>query len=146
MLTSGYQYHGSIYKPVSRTKFSDQQQDILSEAFNKNPYPDKSTKRIISKKTGLDVEQIRVWFQNKRARVRFNMQKETVAQRQTPPTISVCCDRKGKQGIQKTTVLTRSPSETNSFKEILNALQYCTKALSGKLRNMYANRVAGSHK
>ena len=141
MLSSRYQCPVSIYKPVSRTKFSDKQQDTLSKAFIKNPYPDKSMKRMISKKTGLDIEQIRVWFQNKRARVRFNMQKETGAKCPTLPTISVCGDRKDKQGIKKTKVLPRLPLEKNSFNEIVNTLQYCKMALSGKLRKYLCLRT-----
>ena len=123
---------GFIYKRVPRTKFSDQQQDMLSEIFDKNPYPDMSTKRIISRNTGLEIEQIRVWFQNKRARMRFNLQKEAV----TSNPITVDCasaNKNDEKGRIARGNLTSLPLETHSCSSIVDILQYCRDALSGEL-------------
>ncbi|XP_065060417.1 double homeobox protein A-like [Rhopilema esculentum] len=72
-----FQWHGySLYRPIQRSKFSEKQQEILAKCFDKNQYPDHSLKVKISKKTGLDAEQVRIWFQNKRARKRSGMVNE----------------------------------------------------------------------
>ncbi len=51
-----------------RKKFSDKQLKTLLEFFASNHYPSPSERRKMADCTGMDPEQVRIWFQNTRVR------------------------------------------------------------------------------
>lgn len=58
----------------SRCNFSEEARLILLEWFlnhSDHPYPKQSEKEMLAKKTGLSVEQVKVWFVNTRTRKRI---------------------------------------------------------------------------
>lgn len=58
----------------SRCNFSEEARSILLEWFinhSEHPYPKQSEKEMLARKTGLTVEQIKVWFVNTRTRKRI---------------------------------------------------------------------------
>ena len=132
MSKSNLSYRGFKYRPVARKKFSNTQQDMLSEMFNTNPYPDRSTRTVISNNTGLDVEQIRVWFQNKRARERTNLQKGTGTNSPTKAA-KPSAIRNNQKDSGTGEICNISPSDTNPCKSIVDILRYCEEALSGRV-------------
>ncbi|XP_017731701.1 PREDICTED: paired box protein Pax-6-like [Rhinopithecus bieti] len=52
-----------------RTKFDKYQYMILIEAFETDPYPGITVREELARKTQIPEPQIRVWFQNRRARI-----------------------------------------------------------------------------
>ena len=131
MSKNSYHYRGYIYKPIPRAKLSDKQQDMLNELFDRNPYPNLSAKRMISKKTGLDIDKIRVWFQNKRARMRFSTQIEAEKKSKgsyiNNEDVNDHCGCKAKEKFEN------SLPGVQTCRDVLEILRYCNKALSGIL-------------
>ena len=135
MSSNGSHCGGSIYKPVPRTKLSDGQQQMLTEFFERNQYPDLSAKRVIAKNTGLDIGQIRVWFQNKRARMRFILERK--ATMKVDYSNSDRLRRSNKRDLieigneENKEKNHGSALETQSCGTVLETLKYCSKVLSG---------------
>ena len=51
-----------------RTVFSSDQLKILEAVFKENNYPDAAKRKDVANVTGLPVDRVRVWFQNRRAK------------------------------------------------------------------------------
>ncbi|XP_012509043.1 PREDICTED: double homeobox protein A [Propithecus coquereli] len=60
----------------SRTKFTDDQLKILIDAFNQKPYPGYATKQRLALEINTEESRIKIWFQNRRARHRFQKKPE----------------------------------------------------------------------
>jgi len=56
-------------RPACR-RITPQQLHGLENAFAEDPMPDTAAKLVISNRLGLSPEQVKIWFQNKRARLR----------------------------------------------------------------------------
>ncbi|XP_027777021.2 double homeobox protein A [Marmota flaviventris] len=59
-----------------RTKFTKEQLKILIDTFNQMPYPNYATKQKLAVEVNTDESRIQVWFQNRRARHRFQERPE----------------------------------------------------------------------
>ncbi len=57
----------------SRTKYSKEQIEILETAYWSNPYPDLITVEHLCKSLGINREKINIWYQNRRARQKRNV-------------------------------------------------------------------------
>ena len=55
----------------ARTVLSEKQLNILKTCYSANPRPDALMKEQLTEMTGLSPRVIRVWFQNKRCKVRL---------------------------------------------------------------------------
>ncbi|KAF7623604.1 Homeobox domain protein [Meloidogyne graminicola] len=53
-----------------RINFSEEQIELLESVFSSSHYPDNITRKELAQKTGLSVDRITVWFQNRRAKFR----------------------------------------------------------------------------
>ncbi|XP_070078896.1 double homeobox protein A [Equus przewalskii] len=60
----------------SRTKFTEDQLKILINAFNQKPYPSYATKQRLALEINTEESRIQIWFQNRRARHRFQKRSE----------------------------------------------------------------------
>ena len=60
-----------------RTVFSSLQIELLEEKFSQNSYISKSERKLLTKSISLDDRQIKVWFQNRRAKNRRFREEET---------------------------------------------------------------------
>ncbi|XP_062033523.1 double homeobox protein A-like [Lepus europaeus] len=60
----------------SRTRFTKEQLKILVNAFNQKPYPDYATRQKLASEINTEESRIQVWFQNRRARHRFQKTPE----------------------------------------------------------------------
>ncbi|CAB3404869.1 unnamed protein product [Caenorhabditis bovis] len=60
----------SSARRMSRSTFTNEQLELLEEAFNKEAYPNVVERSEIVKKTGLPEARIQVWFSNRRAKWR----------------------------------------------------------------------------
>ncbi|XP_051691274.1 double homeobox protein A [Oryctolagus cuniculus] len=60
----------------SRTRFTEEQLKILINAFNQKPYPGYATKQKLASEINTEESRIQVWFQNRRARHRFQKTPE----------------------------------------------------------------------
>lgn len=63
-----------------KSMFTDQQRATLERAFRCKPYVDYQRRLELATTIGLSEEQVRIWFQNRRAKDR------QVAKRRTEPT------------------------------------------------------------
>nr|XP_014722108.2 double homeobox protein A [Equus asinus] len=59
-----------------RTKFTEDQLKILIYAFNQKPYPSYATKQRLALEINTEESRIQIWFQNRRARHRFQKRSE----------------------------------------------------------------------
>lgn len=120
---------GSIYRPVPRARLTDKQNEILTKVFDKNSYPNLSKKRTISKKTGLDLDQIRIWFQNKRAR--RNMKVKRLSRK--PSSEDMKCD----ENVYEKCYIEEGGKQKEFGLEscyLYEVLKHCNEALSGEIR------------
>ena len=120
----------SIYRPVQRSKFTDEQHDLLTEFFEENQYPNLAAREKIARKTRLDSEQVRIWFQNKRARVRSVSQKD-----ERPTRKSSLLDRRTAALSEREGLSSECPSVRNnscSATTVYDALKECNAILNGK--------------
>ncbi|XP_062033562.1 double homeobox protein A [Lepus europaeus] len=60
----------------SRTRFTEEQLKILINAFDQKPYPSYATKQKLASEINTEESRIQVWFQNRRARYRFQKTPE----------------------------------------------------------------------
>ncbi|XP_047383242.1 double homeobox protein A-like [Sciurus carolinensis] len=65
-----------------RTKFTKEQLKILIDTFNQMPYPGQATKQRLAVEVNAEESRIQVWFQNRRARHKF--QERTLESSQGP--------------------------------------------------------------
>lgn len=68
----------------NRTKFIEDQLNILIKAFNQTPYPGDATKRNLALEINTEESRIQIWFQNRRARHRVQKRSEPEKDRSTP--------------------------------------------------------------
>lgn len=120
----------SIYRPVQRNKFTDKQHDLLTEFFEENQYPNLAAREKIARQTRLDSEQVRIWFQNKRARVRSVSQKE-----ERPARRSSLFDKRTGALSEREVTSGECPSvkdDSCSATMVYDALKECNAILNGK--------------
>ncbi|XP_004710681.1 paired mesoderm homeobox protein 2-like [Echinops telfairi] len=56
-------------KPQKRTVFTPEQVEVLNAFFERKQYVDSSDKLHLAHKLGLEVQQVQVWFKNRRAKL-----------------------------------------------------------------------------
>lgn len=77
-------------KLANRHRYSPIQLYTLHRVFQQLPYPTSEQRRIIAKHLSIDVEQVRIWFSNRRSRQRHNSQPIHLIE----PTTSEFCQSK----------------------------------------------------
>ena len=65
----------------SRTIFNPEQIVVLEQHFEKYKYPDLKRRKIISEEIGLPEERIRIWFQNRRAKGKRQVDQQVKLQK-----------------------------------------------------------------
>ena len=65
----------------SRTIFNPEQLDILEQHFEKYKYPDVKRRKMIAEEIGLPEERIQIWFQNRRAKDKRQMEEQVKLQK-----------------------------------------------------------------
>jgi len=85
-----------IRKPYQRTVFSETQLAGLTNSFNKKRYLTLTERAELAKELGLTQAQVKIWFQNKRAKIKRNQtkakeqqQQQQQAQQQQPNTLAL---------------------------------------------------------
>lgn len=63
--------------PRSRTFYDPEKLVLLENAFNENPYASKITRINIASKLNITENQVKVWFQNKRSKVKNQQKSQT---------------------------------------------------------------------
>ena len=59
-----------------RTIFTDEQMLILERAFQRDKHPNPDVRQLIAELTALSVERVRIWYQNRRAKVKRDEEDE----------------------------------------------------------------------
>ena len=124
----------SMYRPVQRSKFTDEQHDLLTEFFDENQYPNLAAREKIARQTRLDSEQVRIWFQNKRARVRSLSQKD-----ERPARRNSLLKRRAADLSEREVLSSECPSVRDnccSATTVYDALKECNAILNGKYDNV----------
>ncbi|XP_028408398.1 diencephalon/mesencephalon homeobox protein 1-B-like [Dendronephthya gigantea] len=78
------QGYGSDGRPKfrrSRTIFNPEQLEVLEQHFEKYKYPDLKRRKIISEEIGLPEERIQIWFQNRRAKDKRQVDQQVKLQK-----------------------------------------------------------------
>ena len=65
----------------SRTIFNTEQLEVLEQHFEKHKYPDVKHRKMISEEIGLPEERIQIWFQNRRAKDKRQMEQQAKLQK-----------------------------------------------------------------
>ncbi|KAI3413250.1 hypothetical protein GPALN_010748 [Globodera pallida] len=84
--------NGGKRKRRHRTIFTEEQLNMLEEAFRGTPYPDVSVREALADKCNLREERVEVWFKNQRAKLRKRnreVQDPTSTNQNTPKNHSV---------------------------------------------------------
>ena len=65
----------------SRTIFNTEQLEVLEQHFQRHKYPDVKHRKKISEEIGLPEERIQIWFQNRRAKDKRQMEQQVKLQK-----------------------------------------------------------------
>ena len=72
----------------ARTTFNNDQLELLEQSFQRTQYPDVYTREDLGQKTGMSEARIQVWFSNRRARLRKQLNTGNTIPSPTIPSIS----------------------------------------------------------
>ncbi|GKT29883.1 hypothetical protein ADUPG1_014257, partial [Aduncisulcus paluster] len=104
-------------------KFSEVQTKLLMEHFLINPRPDAATVEMLSSHTSLSQQQVKIWFQNRRARTK----KRKTRKGTSGPTKNRLPAKIKPRVIKPTTFVSPSPPVIASTS---NSVQYCVDKTS----------------
>ncbi|CAB3991227.1 paired box Pax-6 isoform X1 [Paramuricea clavata] len=106
--------YGSDGRPKfrrSRTIFNPEQLDILEKHFKKYKYPDLKRRKTISEEIGLPEERTQIWFQNRRAKDKRQLEQQEKFQKLVDEAIGGTQDRNRIQSNNECGTSFHSPVE-----------------------------------